>query len=148
MEYSQTELRKLFDTLPQELKETLLSEETADRIREICNRHKVEEKDVPRIAKLIGKMLMGLLPPEEFLETLKKEIGLNEEDSKNISREVNRLILFPVKQSLAEFYNEIKFAPGGRLEKETKPEKESTVAEKETKEKEKVNDDIYREPIE
>ena len=147
IQYTQKELQKLFDSLPQELKDTLLSEETAERISEICKRHQITEENVSKIAKLVGDVLMGLLPPEEFRESLERKLYINEDKAENISREVNRFILFPVKGSLAEFYKEIRFAPGGRIEAkitETKIPKEEIKH----KEEEKPSSDIYRESTE
>lgn len=136
--YSRTEIQKLFESLPQDLKQALLSEETANHIREICQRQGLAEKEIPQVARLVGDILMGLLPPEDFPGSLERGLGTPEEKAEAISREVNRFILFPVKGSLAEFYGGIKFAPGGRIEsQETKPD--STARE--------PTPDIYREPI-
>ena len=146
-QYTQEELQKLFDTLPEELKDALLSEGTAERISEICQRYEIKEKEVPEIAKMVGNVLMGLLPPEEFRESLEKKLFIDKERAENISREVNRFILFPVKESLAEFYREIRFAPGGRI---TKPEKKISKEKEEieVKEEKEPGTDIYREPVE
>jgi len=149
-EYSQEQLWKLFETLPQELKDALLSEDTANTIREISQRHGIKEEELPRFAALVGDILMGLLPPEEFPKTLERELKIDEEKAEKISREVNRFILFPVKDSLAEFYKEIRFAPGGRLIRtEAREEKRVEEAKEETKKEERPPQaDIYREPIE
>ena len=146
IQYTQKELQKLFDSLPQELKDTLLSEETAERISEICKRYKITEENIPKTAKLVGDILMGLLPPEELRESLERKLYINKDKAENISREVNRFILFPVKGSLAEFYKEIRFAPGGRIEAKITETKIPKEEEKYKKEK-RTNSDIYREPI-
>lgn len=146
-EYSQQELQKLFDILSPELKETILSEETAERISQICKRHKINEKNVPKIAKLVGNILMGLLPPEELPETLEIKLGIDREKTQDISREINRFILFPVNKRLTEFYQEIKLAPGGRIERKEIEKKEKIEIPKRKRGK-KLATDIYRELIE
>jgi len=153
LQYSQEQLWKLFEKLPDDLKDAILSEDTANTIREICQRNEIGEEDMPKLAKMVGDVLMGLLPPEEFTETLEKELKADKEQAKRISREVNRFILFPVKNSLEEFYKEIRFAPGGRLVKQ-EVKKEASEKEKpglkekpKLKEKKPVGADIYREPI-
>lgn len=146
-EYSQQELQKLFDSLHPELKETLLSEETAERISQISKRHKINEKNVPRVARLVGNVLMGLLPPEELPETLEIKLGIDKERAQDISREINRFILFPVNKRLAEFYQKIRLVPGGRIEKREIEKKEEIEIPKRERGK-KLTTDIYREPIE
>lgn len=147
-QYSQEELQKLFDLLPDELKSVILSAETGERIRTICQRYQLHEAEISILAALVGDILMGLLPPQMFIKILIEKHGLDEETAESIFREVNRFILFPVKNFLAEFYPEIRFIPGGRIEplKPTPTLPESEV--KKIEEKEEPKEDIYREPIE
>lgn len=144
-EYSQKEKLELFEKLPQELKEVILSEETAERIWAIGQRYGIKRETLSEISALVGDILMGLLPPEEFPKVLEKELSLDEEEAKDIAREINRFILFPVKESLAEFYQKIQFAPGGRI---IKKEKEKLKPETEKEKYPSPETDIYREPIE
>jgi len=150
--YRQEELQKLFDLLPDELKTTILSPETGEKIRNIWQRYPLHEAELSMLAALVGDILMGLLSPSMFLKILKEKHGLDEETAEGIFREVNRFILFPVKDFLAEFYPEIRFIPGGRIEtlKPTSPEAEIKKIEerREKPEEEKGEEDVYREPIE
>jgi len=149
MEYTQDELGKLFDSLPIELKDAIMSEENADRIRQICERYGIEENSIPKIAKMVGRILLGVLPPKELPLRLNEELLMPTDKSNNVSREVNRFILFPVKDILAKIYEGLQFAPGGRLiEKksagqtaEEQGKAGKTEAEAETLE------DTYREPV-
>jgi len=147
-QYSQEELQKLFDLLPDELKSVILSPETGEKIGNICQRYELHEAEISILATLVGNILMGLLPPQMFLKILIEKHGLDEETAESIFREVNRFILFPVKNFLTEFYPEIRFIPGGRIEtlKPTLPETETKKIEEKPKEEKK--EDIYREPVE
>lgn len=142
MEYSTKELEKLFEALPIELKDALLSEETAERIAQISHRYELLEEQTPELAKLVGKILLGLLPPEQVQEVLTAQLAVEPERAQYISREVNRFILFPVKEQLSELYSEIRFAPGGRLER--KRAETEILKSKEAK----TAADIYQETIE
>jgi len=149
-QYSQEQLRKLFVKLPDELKDAILSEDTADTIREICQRNEIKERDIPRLARLVGDALMGLLPPEDFQGALESDLNIERDKAEKASREVNRFILFPVKDSLKEFYKEISFAPGGRIiapEAKGNPETLKPVS-RSQKERRKPKSDVYREPVE
>jgi hypothetical protein len=149
--YTQKELSKLLGTLPEDLRDALLSEETAERIEGICKRYGVGEK-TPKIAEYTGQILIGLLPPEELPKALMEELAIEGERAEKISREINRFILFPVKDSLQEFYKEVQFAPGGRLKilpEEASLPKELTQTKKPpAKPKKGLMADLYREPIE
>jgi len=150
-QYSQEELQKLFDLLPDELKEVILSPETGEKIRDICQRHPLHDAEISMLASYIGNILMGILSPSMFLKILKEKHGLDEETAEGIFREVNRFILFPVKNFLAEFYPEIRFIPGGRIEslKPTLSEAEvKKIEEKKKSLEEEKKEDVYREPIE
>lgn len=143
-EYVREQLWKLYQKLPEELQEAIFSAETADNIDSVCTGNKVEEKKVPDVAKYTGRVLMGLLPPEEFEKTLVKEVKLKTEVAKNVAREINRFIFFPVKEVLSQIYK-VEIAPPVRppgVIPEVKPEVPPEEEEKPKRE------DVYREPIE
>jgi len=132
-EYSKEQLWKIYEKLPEELKNAIFSEETAKTIGEICERNNIEEK-TSEVAKYTGRVLMGILPPNELPEILEEKVGLEKEVSKKISQEIHHFIFYPVKSNLEELYKtQITFPVG--ITSETKPEKPKRV-------------DIYREPIE
>ena len=138
-EYSREQLWKLYEKLPQELKETIFSEETAESIGEVCDKNRVEEEKISEVARYTGRVLVGLLPPAEFQETLERELKLKKEKAKKVSQEINRFVFFPVKSSLEELYK-IEITPPAKPTKITLPsEEKAPVPSKE---------DVYREPIE
>lgn len=137
--YTKEQFWKLYRNLPQELQDALFSEETGDNIYDICKRNEVEE-NLGEIVDYVGQVLIGILPPEEFQNTLEKELKLKKEVAKEIFHEINRFIFFPVKENLAVLYK-IEIAPSEKPA-ETPPLKEAPL-EEELKKK-----DIYREPIE
>jgi hypothetical protein len=139
-EYTKEELWKIVEKLPGELKEAIFSGETAENIFNICSRNGIEDERMSKVAKYVGRVLMGLLPPSEFEETLEKEVEIEKETAKSIRREVEMLIFYPVRKQLEEIYK-IEIAPPARPTKITPPpsfEKKPTPPKR----------DIYREPIE
>jgi len=143
-EYLREQLWKLYEKLPEELKEAIFSVETADNIDNICQRNKVEEKKVPEVAKYTGRVLMGLLPPDEFENALVKEVKLKAEIAKNVAREITRFIFFPVKEVLSQLY-QVEIAPPARPPGVVPPEAKPAEAPEEEKPK---GEDVYREPVE
>lgn len=129
-EYNQDQMWKLYERLPEELKETIFSEGTADSIFDICVKNGVNDKRISEVARYTGRVLLGVLPPTELQKTIEKEIKLEEGAAKNIVQEINRIIFAPVRSELARLYKkELPQIPREKIKKSSKA-------------------DTYREPIE
>ncbi len=100
--YTKEELWKVFDKLPDELKEAIFSAQTADNIWNICERNEVEETQ--KVSELVGHVLLGLLPAEGFQRALEQELQLEIEKAKKVAQEINRFIFYPVKPALDQLY--------------------------------------------
>ena len=135
--YTREEFWKLYEKLPQELKDALFAEETGNNIYETCKRNGVEN-NLDQIVEYVGQVLDGVLPPDEFQATLEKEVKLKKDIAKKVAQEINRFIFYPVKSSLEELYK-IEIAP---------PAKPKVVPPPEEKPPAPPAKDIYREPIE
>jgi len=154
-EYTKEELWNLYEKLPEELREAVFSEETARNISSISFRNDIESDKVSIFARLIGRVFLGLLPPSEFQESLKKEAV------KDVYHEVNRFIFMPVKAELTALYSPTP-TPEEKPQKKTAPplketppsekkpptpEEKPTPPEEEKPAKQKKSD-TYRELIE
>lgn len=135
--YTREQFWKLYQRLPQKLKDTLFAEETGNSIYEICKRNKIE-RNLGQIVDYVGQVLLGILPPSDFQETLEKELKLEKEVAKRVAQEVNRFIFYPVKSSLEELYK-TPIAPQPTTLPKTTPERKPATF---------PTRDIYREPIE
>ena len=139
--YTSEQFWKLYQNLPQELKDALFSEETGDNIYEACIKNGQEDK-LGDVVDYVGQVLVGILPPTDFQKALEQELGIAEEPAKKIAQEINRLIFYPVKTALEELYN-IGFAlPNGP----TAPTAPATT--EPTEQEMPQGDDSYREPLE
>ncbi len=137
--YTKDQFWKLYAELPQELKDALFAEETGNNIREICERNEIG-KHLEEIVDYVGQVLVGVSPPEDFRETLEKELDLKKDIAKKVAQEINRFIFYPIKPALEELYKvEI-----------TQPAKPPEVISSPSEKKPKVppRKDTYREPIE
>ncbi len=136
--YTQEQFWKLYEKLPQELKDAVFAEETGNNISEICERNKAEE-NLGDIVDYVGQVLVGVLPPEEFQKVLEKEIGLGKETAKKIAQEINRFIFYPVKPSLEQLY---------KIEITSSEKPTETTTESAPKPETPPDKDTYREPVE
>lgn len=136
--YLKEEFWKLYQKLPQELKDALFAEETGNNTYEICKRNEIEE-NLDDVVDLVGQVLVGVLPPSEFQETLEKELKLKKEVAKKVAQEINRFIFYPVRASLEELYKVPVVSPPA-VPKVTPPPEEKPPT--------PPGKDIYREPVE
>lgn len=137
-EYPKEQIWKIYEQLPDELKDAIFSEETAENIASICERNGIEDQRVvSEIARITGHVLMGLILPDEFQEMMEKELKLKKELAKKVSFNIHRFVFFPVKDSLSALY-QMEIVPPGLIKPEGK-----ALEKKEPREK-----DVYREGVE
>jgi len=134
--YTSEQFWKLYEKLPQELKDALFAEETGNNIYDICKRYGILE-NLEEIVEYVGQVLVGVTPPDEFQEALEKELKLEKDIAKKTAQEINRFIFYPVKPLLEELYK-IEIAPPAAPKVAPPPEEKPTVP----------KEDIYREPFE
>ena len=147
MDYPPNLLQELYEQLPKDLQDAIFSEEVADKLSDICSRNGIkDEDDIWDIAKYTGYVLIGILPPNELAETLKKELKLSDDLSKQVSWEISRFIFLPLENNLEALYKieieqikpKVAIPIGGEVPFQS--QKEKTEIEKQ--------EDTYREPIE
>ena len=134
-EYTQQQIRQLLEKLPTELKEAFSSAETEESIWSACERNNVNE--VAKVAKLVGNVLLGLLPPDDFQNIIETELKLEKETARKVAHEINRFIFYPVKPALEQLYGVERTGDEG-MSTETTKQKPNKIA----------GEDRYREQIE
>jgi len=149
-EYSKEEAWKLYEKLPRELKEVVFAEETANNVYNICERNGVKDRQISEVARYTGRVLLGILPPEDFQNILKEELKLEGKTAEGVGREISRLIFYPIKTGLEELYKtEIEPLGKARVPSVEKLLEEVSPADSSLKRKPKETiKDIYREPTE
>lgn len=138
--YTSEQFWKLYEKLPQELKDALFSDETGNNIYEVCQRNEVGE-NLEDIVDLVGQVLTGVLAPDDFQGILEKELKLEKEIAKKTAQEINRFIFYPVRTELEKLYQTKVVAPSPTIE--VKPQQESQPTATGPK-----KDDTYRESVE
>lgn len=139
LSYPPEKLWPIYEKLPKELQEAIFSEQTAGSISDICTRNGIKDDKVSQIAKYTGYVLLGVLSPSKFQETLEKEASLSPEQTEKVSLEISRFIFLPIKESLHVLYSEEIISP---------KEKPEAVSETAPSSKRQKRADTYREPIE
>jgi hypothetical protein len=94
---------EIFNSLPEKLKDAVFSQDTADAIWNICELHNIDEMST--IAKIVGRVLMGLLPPQKVAETIRKNLPtIDESMSNTLSIEIQHYILDSVMEDITTLY--------------------------------------------
>ncbi len=135
---------KLYNQLPEELQDLLASNELVEGLEDICEKHDITQY-LYEMNDYVGDVLLGVLSPEKFEQTIKKELKLKKEKAKEITKEVNRNVFYPVKSSLEDLHN-IEIAPAAKMKRKAPASKRTQ--EEIDKTKEATKKDTYREPIE
>jgi hypothetical protein len=150
--YTSEKFWKLYETLPQELKDAIFSEETGNDIHDVCQNNDTTEH-IDGIVDMVGQVLVGMLPAENFQEEIEKELGIEKDIAKKIAQEINRLIFYPVRPALEVLYgvsSEEKkktFIPQKTIKTAVPAEPEEEIAENDQEPIQK-SPDTYRESLE
>jgi len=151
--YTKEQFWKLYETLPEELKTALFAEETSEAILNACEASDIDK--VSEVARIVGRVLVGLLPPEDFQKTLQLELELDTETATTASSEINQYIFAPIKNSLARLYNteplETSIAPEAAPEEpipDIDIDKPDDTPSSRRNYEERKGSDTYREPLE
>ena len=84
--YPKEQLWELYKDLPKDLQEAAFSKEIAANIQEICFKNEVTSDSlIFDIAKNIGYIFLGLLPPNEFQDILEKELKIEKSKAEQIA---------------------------------------------------------------
>lgn len=111
LKHDPEQLWPLYEKLSNDLKEAIFSEKTADNIFSICKRNEIGENQMSEIARYTGYILLGVLSPSKFQETLEKEAELNPGKAEKVALEISRFIFLPIKESSHALYSEEIISP-------------------------------------
>lgn len=109
-EYTKEQLGKLYHNLPEELQDASTSFENTELIEVACKHGELGSENTEKVIEFVGFVFLGLLPPEEFKNSLIKELGLKKPIAEKIYQEIYRTVLFPVKYQLFQLYEHGKVA--------------------------------------
>lgn len=143
-EYTKEKLWKIYQGLPEELKEAIFSVKTADSIYNACAKNGIEDNRVSEVARYTGRVLLGLISKDDFQKALEKKVKLKKDIAKAIVKNIDHYVFFPVKASLdlaIKPFPESKPAPVAKIPVSEMPKKESPLK------KRKLKQDQYLEPI-
>jgi len=142
--YTQQQLNKALESLPEELGAALFSVETSEKLADVSERYNIYGEKGVLLSKHVGYVLMGLVLPQEFEQLLQNEIKLPKKTAQEVAREINRFVFYPVKPALEQLHNtQITATSKTSTSKPTPQETEQPEFQEKPS-----GPDIYQEPLE
>lgn len=95
--------RELYKKLPENLQDALFNPETNEKVKEICERNKIQKLQTFMTNGILD-VYLGVMAPDDFFAALEKELE-GKTGIRQIKLEINNFLLFPYKASLEKIYN-------------------------------------------
>lgn len=96
-----------WDSLSNELREALWSEQNSTIVRQTCEREHIPPEKIPFVGRIAGYVLLGFLHPEDVSRELKEALGADQKTADAIAKDLNAKIFSPLRGELERAY-----APG------------------------------------
>jgi hypothetical protein len=100
-------LSERFAKLPKRLQDAVTSIHTGEIIADIAKSKKMTVAQAYSLYNETMFILYGLENPDDFYETLQRQLGMTAEDAKDVIVEINNRIVAPIREDLATLYKTI-----------------------------------------
>lgn len=117
-------IEERFNSLPNELKEVLESEEAQVEILNLSKAHFLDEEKAQTLQQLVSLALLGFVSPADLLYEFKEKLFLNHDHARALSKELDDLLFNQIKEELRDIYK-----PIARADVERRKEEEAAIDE-------------------
>jgi hypothetical protein len=95
-----------YDNAPKGIQEVIDSDDVSEILADIALKNGVGDDGLgnPKLGRLVGYSLVGMLHPKDFIPNLEKDLGVSNETARTIAKDVNEKVFAPVKDLLVEMY--------------------------------------------
>src|SRR3989344_1376396 len=121
MEYTREERRKIFEKLPADLKEAILSTDNSDKLQAIAEKHSIMLDQLGELGDELSLLMLGLTSQNTFVENVARRLSISHDESYQISKEINTEILDAVRDSLKKIQEDSKSTEPIEPPPQTKP---------------------------
>ncbi len=101
---SKDQALRRWDTLPQNLRETLTSENSSAIVWKVSEGEHIPPGKIYTVAKVAGWVLMGFLHPQDAERELHEQLGINPQIATSIANALDTRIFSPLKNDLEKIY--------------------------------------------
>jgi len=110
-QFTQEEIFKRYAELPQEVKDAIFAEATAEKMNEIGKKHGLLIDKIGNLAREAGYVMLGLEHPNDFVSNLVSTLEVPELKAREIASDINEAIFKPIRSHLMAATNDQKTSP-------------------------------------
>jgi hypothetical protein len=96
------ELEQRIESLPEDIKAAIKSEETGETIRQIGARHGLHIDQIGLLQEATLGVMAGYIHPDDYVEKLQDAVGIDEDISIEVATDVNAEVLLPLRNSIMQ----------------------------------------------
>ena len=100
MKYSAEQVMERFESLPDDLKIALTSEEVDASIQSVAKKHFLHIDQTGELSDETGLVMLGLTKTDEYISNLKERLGVPQQKASEIAKDIDEKVLRPIKASL------------------------------------------------
>ncbi len=131
--YSNEQYVSIFNKLPPDIKDVVLSYATVDALWAIGKRHNLQIDQTGKMIDITFDVVMGIVATKDFVKELTNELHISALDALAISRDVDDTILQPIKQTMIKtFGDSAPYKPSSSLVQVYEDEDDHPSLQKET----------------
>ena len=113
---SREQITERWDTLPDDLREALVSEANSDFIWRTCEDEHMPDDKIHWVAMAASRVLMGFIHPEDLAREIEDSAGIDQKTALSVEGALGRRIFAPLSQQLTAIYAPLsKFATGPKI---------------------------------
>ncbi len=94
-----------WDTLSDNLKGALFSEQNSSILWRICEGQHLPADKISTVAVITGYIILGFIHAEDLAKEIKNELNINQEIANTIALEIDRKIFGPIRSDLEKIYS-------------------------------------------
>ncbi|OGI87275.1 hypothetical protein A2995_01195 [Candidatus Nomurabacteria bacterium RIFCSPLOWO2_01_FULL_33_24] len=98
-------IKQRYDNMPEDIKQIIVSSDYQDGLVNISKKFKLNIEQLGVLEINTTMVLLGIINPNKLQEELEKELNINSEKTKGITKEINDQIFHKVKWSLEKIFN-------------------------------------------
>ena len=103
--YTTEQIEEHFQRLPPPLRDHMMNVENSERIFETGKKFGLTIEQIGFLAEESGYVILGLTHPKDFVSYISEHLHIDMEKAKNIAREINHQIFFPLREMLKTAHN-------------------------------------------
>ena len=104
--YTDQEYKKIFEALPTEIKEVILSYDSVEKIWAIGKKHNLHVDKIDKMNSVTLDVMMGITPARNIVPELAKELEIPELEASKLAFDIDEKIFKPIKEIMKKVYGD------------------------------------------